>query len=98
MKSTKRSAALIFSVVFICLVLFANCLIVAGYDHDCVGENCIVCYVINTAKKILGGFTLLALSSMLFAVLLKHKLYNALNYYKQFFSFSLFSLKVKLSD
>ena len=98
MENTKRSVAILCSVIFMCLVLFASSLIVAEYGHDCIGDNCNVCCVIDAAQKILGGFTLLLLASILFAVLLKFNFDYILITFKKFLFTTLILLKVKLSD
>lgn len=98
MKHTKRSVAILFSIVFICLILFASSFIVAEYGHDCIGENCNICCVIDAAQKILGGLTLLLAASILFAVLLRFNFSYIFITFKKFIFTTLILLKVKLSD
>ena len=98
MKRTKRSVAIVFSVVFICLVLFASYFIVAERGHSCMGENCQICCVVDAVQKILGGLTLLAIASILFAVLLKFNFVYILISFKKYLFSTLISLKVKLSN
>ena len=98
MKSTTRKAAIVFSVVFICLVLFSSCLIVAEHGHDCIGEDCNICSVIDAAQKILSGLSMLAIASILFVVLFKFGFNYILISFKKYLFTSLILLKVKLSD
>ena len=98
MKNTTRKVAVLFSIMFICLVLFASCLIVAEYRHDCIGENCSICCVIDVAQRILDVSALLAVASVLFAVLLKFNFNYILVTLKKYLFSTLILLKVKLSD
>lgn len=94
----KKNAAIVVSILFICLVLFANVLIVVQHDHVHVGENCIICCGIDAAQKLLGGFVLLTILSILFAVLMKHHFGYILRFFKKYFFSTPILLKVKLSD
>lgn len=98
MKNAKRNAAIVFSVVFICLVLFSSCLIVAEHGHECIGDDCNICGVIDAAQKLLGGLMLLAIASILFVVLFKFGFNYIIVSFKKYFFHTLILLKVKLSD
>lgn len=95
MNGAKRRTAIVFSIVLICLILSASCLVVHG--HECLGENCNVCCMIDAAQRLLGGMTVLALS-ILIAVLLKFCLHYFLIFIQKYPFSSLISLKVKLTD
>lgn len=98
MNNAKRNIAIAFSVIFICLVLFAGCLIVAEHQHECIGENCNICSVIDAAQELLGGMMLLAIASILFVVLFKFGFNYLLVSFKNFLFTTPILLKVKLSD
>ena len=98
MNFSNKKAAIIYSVVLICLVLFANCLIVVGHGHDCIGENCNVCSALDAAERILGGFVLLAIIYLLIAKALLRLVRHALTVLKKYFHSTPISLKVKLTD
>lgn len=97
MNGCRRSSAIIFSVIFICLVLLAGCLIVAEYGHDCLGEKCNVCCVIDAAQKLLDGLTAVLLVAILF-VASKFNFHNFLRFIKKYLFSTPILLKVKLSD
>ena len=98
MNFSSKKAAIICSIVIICLVLFANCLIIVEHGHDCIGENCNVCCALDAAEKVLGGFVLLAIIYLLIAKALLRLVRHALTVFKKYFHSTLIFLKVKLSD
>ena len=96
MKGTKRTATML-SIIFICLVLFASCLIVAEYGHNCLGERCKVCCVIDAAQRFFEGLTVLAIAAIIF-VASKFSFYNILHFIKKYLFSTPILLKVKLSN
>ena len=96
MNTTKRSA-IIFVIIFICLVLLAGCVIVAESGHDCIGDNCTICSVIDSAQKILHASTLLTVATA-FLGLLKFCFNFILLSNKKRLNSTLILLKVKLSN
>ena len=96
MNGTKRTV-IIFSIVFVCLVLFASCVIVAERGHDCIGDKCTVCCVIDAVQRILYSSTVLAIATVLFLVL-KFYLNNIFLSLKKHLFSTLILLKVKLSN
>ena len=96
MNGIKRTAV-IFSIIFICLVLFASCLIVAEYGHNCIGEDCQICTVVDAAQKLLQGAKVFAIATALYFVA-KFYLSYILLFIKKYLYSSLISLKVKLSN
>ena len=98
MKSCRRSSAIIFSVIFICLVLLAGCLIAAEYGHNCLGEKCKICCIIDAAQKLFDGSTVLAIVVAILFVASKFIFYNILHFIKKYLFSTPILLKVKLSD
>ena len=97
---TKRNrliaSALVLAVVFV--MLFSVGFVIAEADHDCIGEDCPICYQINICKNTLRAVGLAAAAvifagfSGLFVVFLP-----ALAT-KPAWNISLVSFKVKLSN
>ena len=98
MKISVKKIAITLCVIFVCLVLLSSGLIVVKHGHACIGKNCNVCCLIDVARKILAGLTLLAVASSIFAAAVKSGIRRSLFVFKQRFQSSLISLKVKLSD
>ena len=96
MNGTKRKA-IIFGIVFICLVLFAGCLIAAKIGHDCIGDNCTVCGVIDLAQTLFSGVTLLAVATV-FILALRFCINFISFFVRNRLFYTLILLKVKLSD
>lgn len=97
MNRTVKRVALIVCVVFVCLVLLASCFVFVKHGHECVGNNCNVCSVIDAVKKILDGLTVLALSATLLVVV-QFGIDNFSLFFKKSIVSTLISLKVKLSN
>ena len=98
MKSSTRKSAVVFCILFVCLVLLSSGLIFAKHGHECIENNCNMCCLIDAAQKILGGLTLLAAASSILAATVNFGVRRFLFVLKQSFQSSLISLKVKLSD
>ena len=96
MNGTKRTA-IIFGIVCICLLLFACCFVVVNLAHDCVGENCITCSLIEFAQRTLDAVAVMATVYILF-VASKFNFYNFLHFIKKYLFSNPISLKVKLSN
>lgn len=98
MKSANKRVAIFFGVILICLIISTSCLVVCQLGHDCIGENCSVCCVIETATKLLSGALLFAVACALVVALSSFSFKRFLSVFKQFFNFTLISLKTKLSN
>ena len=98
MEKKKRIAALLLAVAVLFVVLYSALFIVAEADHDCAGENCPICYQINICQNTLKKLSL-AVFAAAFAAAFTYTLCRDISVctdYAQ--SYTLVSLKVKLSD
>ena len=98
MEKKKRIAALFLAVTVLFVMLYSALFIAAEAGHDCVGENCPICYQINICQNTLKNLSL-AVSAAAFAAAFTYTLCRSISVctdYAQ--SFTLVSLKVKLSD
>ena len=98
MEKKKRIAALLLAVTILFVMLYSALFIAAEADHDCVGENCPICYQINVCQNTLKNLSL-AVSAAAFAAAFTYTLCRGISVctdYAQ--SYTLVSLKVKLSD
>lgn len=98
MEKKKRIAALLLAVTVLFVMLYSALFIAAETDHDCVGENCPICYQINVCQNTLKNLSL-AVCAAAFAAAFTYTLCRSISActdYAQ--SFTLVSLKVKLSD
>ena len=93
----KRAVAVIISILFVSVMLFSHIFIIAEADHDCVGESCHICRVIEVAENTVKSTSTAATSTVaLFAALFL--LINLINFSCKFnFLSTLITLKVKLS-
>ena len=57
MKRSKKLAA-IMSVIFVALLVFSFCFVIAESDHDCSGEDCHVCRAISEVAAVFVKFLL----------------------------------------
>ena len=98
MEKKKRIAALLLAVTVLLVMLYSALFIAAEADHDCVGENCPICYQINVCQNALKNLSL-AVCAAVFAAAFIYILCRSASVctYSVQFS-SLVSLKVKLSD
>lgn len=53
MAKRKRIAALVLAVLVLCALLVSECFLAAESDHDCTGDNCAVCCVLNACQSVL---------------------------------------------
>ena len=98
MTKTNRGFAFFIAILFIFTMLISACFIVTESDHDCIGENCLICGQINICRRtshpvcaVLSVFVFAALSGAI-AVNSRFNLQSPAD------AFSLVTLKVKLSD
>ncbi len=98
MTKKKRVISLIVAVAVFFVMLYSALYIAAEANHDCVGENCPICYQISVCQNALKNLSL-AVSAAAFAAAFTYTLCRSISVctdYAQ--SFTLVSLKVKLSD
>lgn len=98
MKHKKQSIALFFAVMALFMILGSALLIAAEASHECIGESCTVCQQIRVCESLLktlspavGGAA--AATAHFYAVC---RCISACAAF--FFSFSLVTLRVKLSN
>ena len=93
-----RITAIVLCVLFIFSILFSVSFILREADHDCVGENCPICYQISVCENTLKNISL-AVCAMAFAVALIYTLCGSVSACAGILpSYTLVSLKVKLTD
>ena len=98
MEKKKRIAALVLAVTVLFVMLYSALFIAAEADHDCVGENCPICYQINVCQNTLKSLSL-AVSAAAFAAAFTYTLCRGISVCMDCAqSYTLVSLKVKLSD
>ncbi len=56
MTNKKRLAAIVFAAVVLFALMISLFVITCEADHDCAGENCLVCAVIELCRKTLETF------------------------------------------
>ena len=98
MEKKKKVIAVFLTVALLFVMLYSALFIAAEADHDCVGENCPICYQINVCQNALKNLSL-AVCAAVFAAALPYTLCRGISVcadYAQ--SYTLVSLKVKLSD
>ncbi len=94
----KRALARVLAVVMLAAVILSSCFIAVEADHNCRGENCRICAVINTCLENLkntvsgSGTAVLAVGSVFFSALVVFSLFS-----RGYFSTPV-ELKVKISN
>lgn len=98
MEKKKRIAALVLAVTVLFVILYSALFIAAEADHDCVGENCPICYQINVCQNTLKNLSL-AVCAAASAAAFIYTLCRVISVCTDCAqSYTLVSLKVKLSD
>lgn len=98
MEKKKRIAALLLAVTVLLVMLYSALFIAAEADHDCVGENCPICYQINVCQNTLRNLSL-AVSAAAFAAAFTYTLCRSIFFCTAVIPrYTLVSLKVKLTD
>lgn len=69
MEKKKRIAALLLAVTVLLVMLYSALFIAAEADHDCVGENCPICYQINVCQNALKNLSLAVCAAVFAAAL-----------------------------
>ena len=98
MTKKKRIISVVVAVAVFFVMLYSALYIAAEANHDCVGENCPICYQISVCENTLKNLSL-AVCAVTFAVAFTYTLCRSISVctdYAQ--SYTLISLKVKLSD
>lgn len=97
MATKKRFLALVLTLVFCFAAIFSVYFTAVEAGHDCVGENCAVCMVIE-AIKVVSDSVLLLLVSLILCVVASKKLHSEYICARNSHSTTLISLKTKLSN
>ncbi len=98
MEKKKRIAALFLAMTVLFVVIYSALFIAVEADHDCVGENCPICYQINVCQNALKNLSL-AVSAAGFAAVFTYTLCRGISVCTDYVqSYTLVFLKVKLSD
>lgn len=94
----KRIISLVLAAAVFFAMLYSALYIAAEANHDCVGENCPICYQINVCKNTLKNLSL-AVCAVAFAAAFTHTLCRSISSCANVTqSYTLVSLKVKLTD
>ena len=98
MEKKKKVIAVFLTVALLFVMLYSALFIAAEADHDCVGENCPICYQINVCQNALKNLSL-AVCAAAFAAAFTYTLCRELLTCADcIHRNSLVALKVKLSD
>ena len=98
MTKKKRIISLIVAVAVFFVMLYSALYIAAEANHDCVGENCPVCYQISVCENTLKNLSL-AVCAVAFAAAFTYTLCRSISACADVTpSYTLVSLKVKLTD
>ncbi len=97
MEKKKRIIAILLAVTVFFVMLYSAFFIVAHARHDCVGENCPICYQIDVCKNVLKNLSL-AVAAAAFAAAFTYTLCRSISACTAVIpSYTLVSLKVKLT-
>ena len=98
MTKKKRIISLVVAVAVFFVMLYSALYIAAEANHDCVGENCPICYQISVCQNALKNLSL-AVSAAAFAAAFTYTLCRSISSCAAVIpSYTLVSLKVKLTD
>lgn len=96
MAKKNRIVAVLLAVMFFIVVLYSAAFVAAEADHDCVGENCPICYQISVCENALKNLSL-AVCAAVFAAALTYTLCRSITACADVIAnYTLVSLKVKL--
>lgn len=98
MTKKKRIISLVVAVAVFFVMLYSALYIAAEANHDCVGENCQICYQISVCENTLKNLSL-AVCAVAFAAAFTYTLCRSISACTDVTpSYTLVSLKVKLTD
>ena len=98
MKKKNRILAILLAVMVLFVMLYSALFIVAHAEHDCVGENCPICYQISVCEHTLKNLSL-AVCAVAFAAAFTYTLCRSISSSAAVIpSYTWVSLKVKLTD
>lgn len=98
MTKKKRIISLVVAVAVFFVMLYSALYIAAEANHDCVGENCPICYQISVCENTLKNLSF-AVCAVAFAAAFTYTLCRSITTCADVTpSYTLVSLKVKLTD
>ncbi len=98
MTKKKRIISLVVAVAVFFVMLYSALYIAAEANHDCVGENCPICYQISVCENTLKNLSL-AVCAVAFAAAFTYTLCRSISACADVTPiYTLVSLKVKLTD
>ena len=98
MTKKKRIISLVVAVAVFFVMLYSTLYIAAEANHDCVGENCPICYQISVCENTLKNLSL-AVCAVAFAAAFTYTLCRSISACADVTpSYTLVSIKVKLTD
>lgn len=97
MKS-RRIKAIVLAVLFASFMILFNAFAIAETNHDCAGEQCEICRVLEVVETTKKSITYVAVSTAIALAVIFAAVSCIVYCFKQIFSSTLISLKVKLSD
>ena len=98
MTKKKRIISLIVAIAVLFVMLYSTFYIAAEANHDCVGENCPVCYQVSICENTLKSFSL-AGCAVAFTAAFTYTLCRSISARTDVTpNYTLVSLKVKLTD
>ena len=98
MTKRKRIISLVVAAAVLFVMLYSALYIAAEANHDCVGENCPICYKISVCENTLKNLSF-AVCAVAFAAAFTYTLCRSISACAAVIpSYTLVSLKVKLTD
>ena len=96
--SLRKNIACTFAILFLMLTIFSSVYIISECEHECEGEDCPICYIIEICESILHN-TVKVLSFCVTAAFMCF-VFEFLPIFKSNISFrsTLFDLKVRLNN
>ena len=95
---SKRLKAIILVALFASFMLFFNAFAIAETNHDCAGEQCEICSVLEVVETTKKGISHVVIGTAITLVIVFAAVLCIFYCFKQIFSSTLISLKVKLSN
>ena len=98
MTKRNRLIASVLALTVVFVMLFSVCFVIAEADHDCIGEDCPICYQINICENTLRSIGFVSVSVIFAGFLGLFVIATPTLSKKLAYNTSLVSLKVKLSN
>ena len=98
MEKKKRIISLFLAMTILIVMLYSALFIIFEADHNCVGENCPICYQISVCENTLKNLSLIV-CTVVFIAMFTYILCSGIPVCKEYAqNYTLVSLKIKLSD